>query len=235
MTPVRILVIEDEPLIGHLVADNLRQEGYEVELVPDGGQGLDRCREGRFDLLVLDLMLPTLPGFEVLKRIREKDSKLPILILSARTHERDRIQGLSLGADDYLGKPFHLQELLLRVKALLRRAKGNEPEEIQEDLPDEIDVSGRTIDFERHEVRHGQEEPVALSRREVQLLQLLFERKGRVVSRNEIMDRLWGADGVPNPRTVDNFIAHFRKLFEDDLKSPKHFHTLRGVGYRFEP
>jgi len=232
--PTRILVIEDEPLIGHLVADNLRQEGYEVELVPDGGQGLSRCQEGHFDLLVLDLMLPTLPGFEILKRIREKDSQLPVLILSARTHERDRIQGLALGADDYLGKPFHLQELLLRVKALLRRAKGIEEEE-QEDLPGELEISGRILDFERHEVRRSDGDPVALSRREVLLLQLLCERKGRVVSRNEIMDRLWGEDGVPNPRTVDNFIAHFRKLFEDDHKSPRHFHTLRGVGYRFEP
>ncbi len=234
MAPVRILVIEDEPLIGHLVADNLRQEGYEVELVPDGGQGLSRCQEGAFDLLVLDLMLPTLPGFEVLKRIREKDAQLPILILSARTHERDRIQGLSLGADDYLGKPFHLQELLLRVKALLRRAKGGEDDEQRAEIPNEVEISGRTVDFERHEVRHGEAQPVALSRREVLLLHLLMERQGRVVSRNEIMDRLWGTDGVPNPRTVDNFIAHFRKLFEDDHKSPKHFHTLRGVGYRFE-
>jgi len=232
--PTRILVIEDEPLIGHLVADNLRQEGYEVELVPDGGQGLSRCQEGEFDLLVLDLMLPTLPGFEILKRIREKDSQLPVLILSARTHERDRIQGLTLGADDYLGKPFHLQELLLRVKALLRRAMGIE-EEPQEELPAELEISGRILDFERHEVRRGEGDPVALSRREILLLQLLCERQGRVVSRNEIMDRLWGEDGVPNPRTVDNFIAHFRKLFEDDHKSPRHFHTLRGVGYRFEP
>jgi two-component system, OmpR family, alkaline phosphatase synthesis response regulator PhoP len=235
MKPVRILVIEDEPLIGHLVADNLRQEGYEAELVPDGGQGLDRCREGDFDLLVLDLMLPTLPGFEVLKRIREQDKQLPILILSARTHERDRIQGLALGADDYLGKPFHLQELLLRVKALLRRAKGIEEEESAPELPKEILISGRSLDFERYEVRRDDAPPVALTRREVELLQLLLERQGRVVSRNEIMDRLWGEDGVPNPRTIDNFIAHFRKLFEDDPKSPRHFHTLRGVGYRFEP
>ncbi|MEZ5990286.1 MAG: response regulator transcription factor [Planctomycetota bacterium] len=232
MSGARLLVVEDEPLIGRLVADNLRHEGYEVELVPDGGRGLERAQSGEFDLVLLDLMLPTLPGLELLKRLRAGGATLPVLILSARGHEQDRIQGLKLGADDYLPKPFHLQELLLRIRALLRRTNHDPAPEGQ--TAAELVIGGVRADFGRCEVSLADGSVEKLSAREAQLLQLLVEHEGKVVERRELMERVWNHDEDPNPRTIDNFIARFRKLFEDDPRQPRHFLTLRGVGYRFE-
>ncbi len=231
MTPPWILIIEDEPFLGELIAENLRREGYQTELIPDGLQGWERLQQGGIDLLLLDLMLPGMSGLELLKKLRAIDTELPVLILSARAEDEDRIKGLSLGADDYLGKPFHLEELLLRVRVQIRRSKHIQGVQ----SPQEFSFGGNTVDPTTYEAMTFNSEKVPLTRKEVSLLQYLVARPGKVVSRKEILDDLWGRDAYPSPRTIDNFIARFRKLFEKDPRKPRHFHTLRGVGYRFEP
>ncbi len=231
MKPVWILVVEDEPLLGELIADNLRHEGYGAELVGDGKSALERLRAGGIDLVVLDIMLPGLDGFRVLETLRKEGNDVPVLILSARARDLDRVKGLSLGADDYLGKPFNLRELLLRVKALLRRTLEQEPRKPLSTL----EFGGNRVDLETFTARTHDGREVRLTQREAQLLRYLAGKAGKVVSRKEILDDVWGLDAVTTPRTIDNFIARFRKLFEPDPRAPRHFHTLRGVGYRFEP
>lgn len=232
MTAPWILIVEDEPLLGELLADNLRHAGFAPELVTDGIEAWDRLQRGGIDLLLLDLMLPSLSGFDVLRRLRELGSRLPVLILSARSSDEERIRGLSLGADDFVAKPFNIRELVLRVRALLRRAQERpDPEE----TPLVLEIAGHTVDLASFEVRRQDGAVERLTAREAHLLRYLVGHAGRVVSRNDILDAVWGRDAYPTPRTIDNFIARFRKLFESDARQPRHFLTLRGVGYRFEP
>lgn len=223
--PDRILLIEDDPSIGRGLELNLGLEGYAVRWATDGPAGLALSTEWKPDIVLLDVMLPSMSGYEVCRELRRRAATLPILILSARGAEVDKVKGLDLGADDYLTKPFGLAELLARVKALLRRARPPG----RGDLLRFADV---TADFSAGEVRRGGT-PVEMTARELQLLSFLASREGRVVTRQAILDAVWGQDYFGTERTVDNFITRLRQKL-DDPDEPRHFLTARGVGYRFK-
>ncbi len=223
----KILVVEDEPMLGEMVCDNLQSQGYESTLVTDGEAAVQHLIDDKFDLVILDIMLPKLDGFGVLKRMRGAGDQTPVLVLSARSADADRIQGLELQADDYLCKPFNLRELLLRVAALLRRV-AQTPSEV-----DELQFAGFTVDFRGYTVVKPDGQSVKLTDTETKLLRLLSTRESEVVDRRELVDHLFGPASLPSNRTLDNLILNLRKLFEADTRSPKHIHTVRGVGFRF--
>ncbi len=222
----RILVIEDDPAILRGLADSLRRESYEVLTAADGESGCRMAMEKHPDLLILDLMLPKLSGYEVCRQMRAKGLATPILMLTARGEEGDRVLGLDLGADDYVTKPFSLRELLARVRALLRRAQPPRA------LIDELRVSDITVDFRKYEATAAGV-PLELTRREFQLLRALASRPGEVVSRSELLDQVWGLDEYPTTRTVDTHIAALRAKIERDPAKPEHLLTMRGVGYKW--
>lgn len=220
----RILLIEDDTSIAKGLELNLGLEGYTIRHVGDGPEGLRLAAEWKPDLILLDIMLPTLSGYEVCRELRRKHATLPILILSAKGGELDKVKGLDLGADDYLSKPFGLQELLARVKALLRRARapqGNAG----------VQFGDVEADFTAGEVRRAGA-LVEMTAREQKLLAFLVGREGRVVTRQAILDAVWGEDYFGTERTVDNFITRLRQKL-DDPEEPRHFLTVRGMGYRF--
>ncbi|MBI3819807.1 MAG: response regulator transcription factor [Planctomycetes bacterium] len=228
-----ILIIEDEQHLASGIAENLTAEGYSTTVARDGRTGLDRARRGSYDLILLDVMLPELDGFSICKQLRAEGCRVPILFLTARGTVPDRIRGLELGGDDYLSKPFHLKELLLRVRAILRR----EPVRATERPPAQSLLKfgdGCEVNFATFEAV-GPGGRATLTQKEAALFRMLVEEQGRVVARNEILDRVWGRDAFPTTRTVDNFIVRFRKIFETDPDTPAHFLTIRGVGYRFVP
>jgi two-component system alkaline phosphatase synthesis response regulator PhoP len=221
----RICIVEDEESIGELVRMNLEMENFEVKLFNHGGKAMANLQELlSSDLLILDVMLPEKSGLEICAEVR-KTSDVPILILSAKGSTADRIQGLKLGANDYLAKPFDLEELLLRVNNLLPRKEGKS----------RMDIGQFTVDTETYEVIKDGIQIKELSKREIELLELFQEKMGQVVSRDEILDRLWGTESFPTSRTIDNYILAFRKLFEEDPKHPVYFHSIRSVGYKFTP
>ncbi len=224
----RILVIEDDPAILRGLADSLWRESYEVLTAADGESGLRMAMEKHPDLLILDLMLPKLSGYEVCRQMRAKGLTTPILMLTARGEEGDRVLGLDLGADDYVTKPFSLRELLARVRALLRRAQPPQA------LIDELRVNDVAVDFKKYEATAGGR-PLELTRREFQLLRALASRPGEVVSRSELLDQVWGLDEYPTTRTVDTHIAALRAKIERDPAKPEHLLTMRGVGYKWIP
>lgn len=231
MNQVRILLVEDEESLQEAIKLNLQMEEYHVTVVGDGNSALKEFRKSRFDLVILDVMLPEIDGFTVCQTIRLENKKIPILILTAKDSPADRVYGLKIGADDYLTKPFNLDEFLLRIKNLLKRAGLSENQNGSET---EIFSFGKCeINFLTFEIKdiagHRQE----LSKKEIMLLKLLTERKNQVVSRREILEIVWGYDVYPSTRTIDNFILTFRKYFEKSPKSPEHFHSVRGVGYKF--
>ncbi|MEN9639151.1 MAG: hypothetical protein RLZZ262_1019, partial [Bacteroidota bacterium] len=210
---------------------NLELDGYTVVVAVNGQQALDKIRNQAIDLVILDVMLPELDGFAVCEQARLEGHTTPILFLSARGSGKDRVEGLRRGGDDYLAKPFELEELMLRVQKLITR-KDDQARRLA-DL-DEFTFGGNHVDFRSYQItdcRGGKHE---LSRKEMMLLKLLITRKGLVVSREEILEKVWGYDIFPNSRTIDNFILTYRKHFEEDPKNPRHFHSVRGVGYRFE-
>jgi two-component system, OmpR family, alkaline phosphatase synthesis response regulator PhoP len=222
----RILLIEDEESLRQALRLNLELEGMEVVDKGDGRQLLDLISRQHFDLLILDVMLPDVDGFTLCEQVRVHNQKMPILMLTAKGDSADRITGLRKGADDYLTKPFHLEELLLRIRGLLRRSGAS---------PDELDVfefGPNRIDFKSHEAQ-GIRGDVFLTKKEALLLRLLIERKNEVVSRQEILQVVWCYDVYPSTRTIDNFIMNFRKHFEADPKHPVYFISVRGVGYKF--
>jgi len=221
----RILIIEDEESILLPLQDNLELEGYEVASARDGVEGLAKAADRSLDLVVLDIMLPKLDGFEVCKRLRQDGILTPILMLTAKTQEVDRVLGLELGADDYVTKPFSSRELLARIKAILRRAKAPH-RGIDSCRFGEIE-----LDFVAYEAKK-KGRPVPLTALEFSLLQFLAQNKGRVVHRNEILDNVWGKDVYVDARTVDKHISILRRKFEDDPKEPKHIQGVRGVGYK---
>jgi two-component system alkaline phosphatase synthesis response regulator PhoP len=225
-----ILIVEDEEALQTTLRLSLSLDGYEVSVAPDGVTALRKFREEYFDLVILDIMLPELDGISVCETIRLTDTALPILMLSARSGSNDRILGLKKGADDYLTKPFHLEELLLRVEKLIRKNR-----QLQENAPvnDEYQFGGNRIDFSAQEAVNYRGERIELSQREVMLLRLLFSHRNEVVSREKILQSVWGYQVYPTTRTIDNFILNFRKYFEEDSKDPRYFHSVRGVGYRF--
>ena len=222
----RILIIEDEESIAMALADDLELEGYHVSTAKDGLQGLSMAKEGGHDLILLDIMLPEMDGFEVCKQLRQAGLGTAILMLTAKGQEIDKVLGLELGADDYVTKPFSPRELLARVKALLRRVKHTQPE---------IDVyrfGNVEVDFKGHEVKK-KGRPVSLTALEFSLLGFLIEHKDEVVSRSHILDGVWGEDVYVLAKTVDTHVGHLRKKIEDDPTSPKHIMGVRGTGYRF--
>lgn len=225
----RILVIEDERDMREGLRYNLEFEGHQVEVAADGTAGLEAARRGDADLIVLDLMLPGLSGLDVVKRLRQEGVKTPVIILTARGQETDKVVGLKLGADDYVTKPFSLRELLARIEAVLRRADGRE----DTSLPERFSFGEVEIDFERRRVtRSGQE--VNLSYKEFEIMRLLVRRRGQVVSRDELLDEVWGyaEDAIPNTRTVDTHIAKLRKKLEGGRRGGHHIQTVHKVGYR---
>jgi DNA-binding response OmpR family regulator len=221
-----ILVIEDDPAIRLGLRKSLGYEGYRVMEAADGERGLEAVFEDRPDLVVLDLMLPRLNGFEVCRTIRKHDRTIPILILSAKDQEPDKIMGLDLGADDYITKPFSTRELAARIKAALRRSQAHEGfEAIYEFGQIRVDVPGQRL-----EVRG---ESVEVSNREFRLLRYLIENRGRVLSRDQILNKVWGYDYEGTARTIDNFINKLRSKIEADPAEPIYILTVRGVGYKF--
>ena len=224
----RILVVEDDPAILRGLSDNLRLESYEVLTASDGEAGDRLAHEARPDLIVLDLMLPKLSGYELCRKLRAEGLATPILMLTARGEEADRVFGLDLGADDYVTKPFSVRELLARIRALLRRAHPPRP------LPDEVRFGDVVVDFRSYEATRGGT-PVDMTPKEFQLLRLLSARAGEVVSRSELLEDVWGYETLPNTRTVDNHVATLRAKLEPDKSATPHIQTVHGVGYKFVP
>jgi len=224
----RVLVVEDDPSIAIGLRINLESEGYVVHVAEDGDEGLDLARTIAPDLIVLDVMLPRRNGLEVLHDLRAEGRTMPIIILSAKAAEMDKVAGLELGAEDYVAKPFSLAELLARVRAALRR--GHAPVERRRAIlfgEVEVDVEARNVK------RRG--EPVEMTAREFDVLVCLINERGRVLSRDDIFRRVWGPKHHGTPRTVDNFLLQLRKKLEDEPQRPRHLVTVRGVGYRFIP
>jgi two-component system alkaline phosphatase synthesis response regulator PhoP len=226
---LRILLIEDEPGLVLTVSDLLMTEGYEVESAADGEMGLAMAIEGRFDLVILDIMLPRKTGFEVCRELRQRGVDVAILVLTAKTQVVDRVVGLKLGADDYLTKPFDPAELLARVEALLRRVQKENRIPVQS-----FHFSDVEIDFEKAELlKRGI--PVTLASKELQLLRYLVDNRGRVVPREELLQNVWEYSTDVSSRTIDVHVAWLRQKLEDNPQNPKHIHTIRGKGYRFSP
>lgn len=223
----KILVVDDEPSIVELLKYNLENSGYEVKQAYDGEEALNIVSKERFDLIILDLMLPKIDGIEVCKRLKEEYFHIPIIMLTAKSSEADKVLGLNIGADDYITKPFSIKELIARVNALLRRIGEIEKQNDREI----INIGNLKIDLERHEVEKNGE-LLDLTLKEFELLRILVENKGKVLSRNVLLDRVWGYDFYGETRTVDVHIRNLRKKIEDDDKKPQYIETVRGVGYR---
>lgn len=226
----RILLVEDEESLQDAIRLNLEMEGFEVEVAENGNIALKKAGEQRFNLFILDVMLPELTGFEVCEKIRLTDSDTPILFLTAKDSSQDRINGLKLGADDYLPKPFNLEELLLRVKILVRHSVKGTREEADLRV---FRFGNNEVNFVTYKAKGNDGTEYELTKKEVTLLKLLIDRKDSVVSRQHILQYVWGYDVFPSTRTIDNFILAFRKYFEKDARNPRHFHSIRGVGYKF--
>ena len=229
MSSKHILLVEDEEHLLKTIQLNLELEGYTVSIANNGIEALKEFRKGEFNLIVLDVMLPEMNGFDVCEQIRKENTTVPLLFLTAKGSSSDKIQGLKLGADDYLTKPFNLEELLLRVQILLKR--GNLQAESKKQL-ETYSFGGNSINFITYEIE-GINGTTQLSKKEIALLKLLIERKGEVISREEILDSVWGKDAYPSSRTIDNYILAFRKYFEKNQRDPLHFNSIRGVGYKF--
>ncbi len=224
---MRILLVEDEENIRDVVKLNLELEDYEVITVSNGKDVMKVWNSEHFDLLILDIMLPEVNGFQICEQIRLSDLKTPILMLTAKDSASDRVNGLRKGADDYLTKPFNLEELLLRVSNLLKRSSGKE-----NNTPEIYTFGTNSINFLTYNAKGNQGE-FMLTKKEAMLLKLLIDRKNEVVSRQQILQSVWGYDVYPSTRTIDNFILSFRKYFEEDPKAPSFFKSVRGVGYKF--
>jgi DNA-binding response OmpR family regulator len=224
----RVLVVEDDAAILRGLRDNLTAESYEVITAADGAEGYRLSQEKTPDLIILDLMLPKLSGYEICRKLRNEGSHVPILMLTARGDEADRILGLDLGADDYVSKPFSVRELLARVRALLRRSDP------QKAPVDQLTFGDVVVDFPQFEARKkGQ--PVEMTPKEFGVLRYLAARAGKVVQRQELLEEVWGYANYPTTRTVDNHIASLRAKLEDDPAEPRHLLTVHGVGYKFVP
>lgn len=225
-----ILLVEDEENLHDALRLNLELEGYEITSAYDGQQALGKLEQEYFDLIIMDVMLPGVDGISVTENIRLQNNEVPILILSAKNTSADRVTGLKKGADDYLTKPFNLEELLLRVQKLIEKNKKMQ----EKDSVGDTYVFGKnTIDFKAQEIVTRKGERLQISKREAMLLKLLIENKNEVVPREKILQSVWGYNVYPTTRTIDNFILSFRKYFEEDSRNPKFFHSVRGVGYKY--
>lgn len=224
----RILVAEDEPDMAMGLRENLQFEGYEVLEASDGEQALEIALNQRPDLILLDIMMPKIDGFEVCRRVRHHGFKVPILMLTARSQEMDVVRGLELGADDYITKPFGVRELLARIKVALRHA-GAKPSASRV-----VKVGNAELDLVKGKVVRG-DQTFNLGYFEIEMLKMLIARAEEAVPRNELLDKIWGLDGFPTNRTVDNHIVSLRRKIEDDPKNPQHIVTVHTIGYKFIP
>ncbi|HYR90693.1 MAG TPA: response regulator transcription factor [Terriglobia bacterium] len=222
----KVLIVEDDPAILRGLADNLRFEKYDVLTAIDGEAGYNLQHSENPDLIVLDLMLPRMSGLELCRKLRSEGVQIPILMLTARSEEADRVLGLDLGADDYVTKPFSVLELMARIRALLRRTNS------AADLPAHLQFGDVEVDFRRYVARR-QGKAVEMTRKEFAILRLLVSRTGEVVTRDELLDEVWGAEAYPVTRTVDNHIAGLRAKLEVNPARPQHIRTVHGVGYKF--
>ena len=224
---MRILLVEDEEQLQKIIKLNLELEGFEVVATGNGKNALDIIESQYFDLLLLDIMLPEVSGLQICEKVRLQNKDVGIIIISAKDTSQDRITGLKLGADDYLTKPFVLEELLLRINNLLKRTKEESTQEFNE-----YSFGNNYVNFDTY-LAKGQRGEFRLTNKEILLLKMLIEKKNEVVSRQQILQNVWGYDVYPSTRTIDNFILNFRKYFEEDPKKPKYFESVRGVGYKF--
>jgi DNA-binding response OmpR family regulator len=224
----RIMLVEDEIHLARGICFNLELEGYVVSHFDRGEAALDALRVERCDLIILDVMLPGMDGFQVCKAMRALDSRVPILMLTARSEDLDRVAGLESGADDYLTKPFNLAEFLLRVKGMLRRSSWYRPDPVEEGYR----FGDNDVFLLSYRARTAQGE-IDLTEMEVRVLSLFFQREGQVIPRGELLESVWGYASDAETRTLDNFVVRLRKYFERDPARPAHFITVRGVGYRF--
>ncbi|MEZ5976540.1 MAG: response regulator transcription factor [Planctomycetota bacterium] len=230
----RILVVDDEEALAAGIAENLEAEGHHVEVLGDGLSALGRIRAGNLDLVVLDVMMPGMDGFGVCRTVRDEGNQVPILFLTAKGTASDRIHGLEMGGDDYLAKPFALRELLLRVDVILRRVRwyrGESPTELE--AASTLEFGGNVFQYKSYTGQSWDGREQQLPHKEAMILKTLADRDGEVVSREFILEQVWGYEAFPSTRTIDNFIVRLRKRFEREPDRPVHLHTVRGVGYRF--
>ena len=225
-----ILIVEDELNLHEALKLNLEMEGYEVTSAFDGNEALKKVENAYFDLIIMDIMLPELDGISVTESIRVHNNEVPILMLSAKNTPADKVLGLKKGADDYLTKPFNLDELLIRISKLIEK---NKRLQVKESIGDQYKFGNNLIDFKAQDAVTWNGQHVDLSKKEAMLLKLLIENKGEVVTREKILQVVWGYNVYPTTRTIDNFILSFRKYFEEDSRNPVYFHSVRGVGYKY--
>lgn len=223
----RILIIEDEQSMLMGLKDNLEIEGYEIDIADDGKDGLSKILENKYDLVLLDVMLPNISGFDICKTVRREGVLTPIILLTAKGEEIDKVLGLELGADDYITKPFSLRELFARIKAVLRRS---EPRVIKQQN-EQITIGKLDINFSIYEA-FVEGKSLKMSHKEFEILHHLWNNKNKVISRDDLLDAVWGSDYVPSSRTVDNFILKLRQKLEEDLNHPKIILTVHGIGYK---
>jgi len=223
----RILVVDDEEHLADGIRENLQAEGYAAVVAQDGVEGLKRAMAETFDLILLDVMMPKMDGLKTCEELRRNGLQTPVLFLTVKGDPEDRIRGLEAGGDDYLAKPFHLKELLLRVAAILRRTDWYKQARTT------LSFGGNEIDFQTYHARAWDGTEHALTHKEAMILKILADHAGTIVPREDILDKVWGYEVFPSTRTIDNFIVRLRKRFERNAEAPEHFHTVRGVGYRF--
>jgi len=224
----KILIVEDEPHMLAGIRDNLEFEGYEVDTAADGQIGLNKIIENNYALILLDVMLPNVSGFDICKKIRKQGIKTPIIFLTAKSEEIDKVIGLESGGDDYITKPFSLRELLARIKAVLRRTEDVQSESGNTQM---VEIGNLTINFENYNAFINNQ-PVKLSMKEFEILQFLFKNKNSTITRDTLLDKIWGYDYQPSSRTIDNFILKLRQKIEDDHNNPKYILTVHGIGYK---
>jgi two-component system alkaline phosphatase synthesis response regulator PhoP len=227
---ISILLVEDEENLHEALKLNLELDGYEITSAFDGAGALRAVQSEYFDLIILDVMLPGMDGISVTETIRVQNNEVPILILSAKNASADRVLGLRKGADDYLTKPFNLEELLLRIQKLIEKSKKML---VRDSSGEQYSFGRNSIDFKAQEAVTKDGQRIQLSKKEAMLLKLLIENRNEVVTREKILQAVWGYNVYPTTRTIDNFVLNFRKYFEDDSRHPKYFHSVRGVGYKY--
>lgn len=223
---ITVLIVEDEKSLSQILKFNIELEGYLTIIAENGLAALELFKQKKIELVLLDVMLPNISGFDVCVEMKKVNPKIPIIFLSAKSESEDRIRGLRNGADDYLIKPFNLEELLLRINNVLKRNKSNQPDET-------IEFGCNKINFFTWEFCGVNNQSGTLTKKEIQLIKLLYDKKNKVVSRDEIIENLWGEHENSSSRTIDNLILNFRKYFEVNPREPKYFHAIRGVGYKF--
>lgn len=224
----RILIIEDEPSMRMGLEDNLDYEGYRVESAGDGNEGLQKITKEQYDLVLLDVMLPGMSGFDICRHLRKNGNHVPIILLTAKGEEIDKVLGLELGADDYITKPFSLRELMARIKAVLRRGSGTD----EENEESNISIGKLSVDFNSYDAQ-GAGESIKMSHKEFEVLRYLYEHRQQTVSRFDLLDNIWGyEDEQPTTRTVDNFIVKLRQKIEQNPNDPHIILTVHGIGYK---